>query len=505
MSGKSSTTIRSALDHPVIDADGHWLELQPVFEDYVAEVAGPKLRDRYLQHPLRSYGNAWYSLTPEERQNHRARRPGWWLVPAETRDRAAAMLPALFRERMDDWGIDLALIYPTMGFTLSRFEDEEMRRALVRAYNVMARDMFQPYSDRILPAAVVTLNTPAEAIEETEYAVRTLGMRMAMMNCTIPRRIAADEEWQSDPKKQRVYIDCLAMDSPYDYDPVWAKCVELNVAVTNHTGSMGWPDRSSPTSFVADHLGHFAQSHHYFARGLFLGGVTQRFPGLNFGFLEGGIGWACNLYSDLIGHWQKRNKQYMNQHLNPTNLDRGALRQLFKTYAKNDSLRTHVDAIMECNLDCVEPGISLEELSARDLGYDEFAAVDISGTDDFARLFGRPFYFGCEADDPMTAVAFDKRMKLPLKPILGSDISHFDVPDASEVLEEAWELVDDGLIDEQDFREFTFSNAVQLHGAMNPDFFKGTVVEHAAAHELENGSADAGPVRRTPQSTETIQ
>src|ERR1700683_2736065 len=34
---------------------------------------------------------------------------------------------------------------------------------------------------------------------------------------------------------------------------------------------------------------------------------TRRFPSLKFAFLEGGVGWGCSLYNDLIGHWAKRN------------------------------------------------------------------------------------------------------------------------------------------------------------------------------------------------------
>jgi hypothetical protein len=33
-----------------------------------------------------------------------------------------------------------------------------------------------------------------------------------------------------------------------------------------------------------------------------IGGVTRRFPQLNFGFLEGGVGWAVQLFGDLIEH-----------------------------------------------------------------------------------------------------------------------------------------------------------------------------------------------------------
>jgi len=40
-------------------------------------------------------------------------------------------------------------------------------------------------------------------------------------------------------------------------------------------------------------------------------------------------------------------------------------------------------------------------------------------------------------------------------------------------------------VTEQDFREFTFTNAARLHTANNPDFFTGTVVEQAVADELD--------------------
>jgi hypothetical protein len=58
-----------------------------------------------------------------------------------------------------------------------------------------------------------------------------------------------------------------------------------------------------------------------------------------------------------------------------------------------------------------------------------------------------------------------------------------------EVLPEAFELVEHGLIGEREFREFAFGNAVHLHGDMNPSFFAGTAIEKEAAAEL------AGPFR----------
>ena len=493
MAETSARRVRRGLKHPVIDGDGHWLELQPIFLDYLGEVAGAKSVDRYRALASAYLGYDWYRVTPAERARNRMQRSPWWQLPSNTLDRTAAMVPRLFHERLDDLGIDFALVYPSLGFLLPRMPDDDMRRSIIRAYNVMAADMFRPYGDRMTPAGVCALNTPAEAIEEAEYAVRTLGLKALVMNCTVPRRIEADADWQPDPAKRRVYVDNLGMDSPYDYDPVWAKMVELKVAVTNHNGSMGWPDRSSPTSFVGNHLGHFAQSHHAFARGLFMGGVTQRFPTLKFGFLEGGVGWACNLHADLIGHWKKRNKQALDRNLDPAKLDLGEVRSLMEKYtAGNKRFEGRLDEILARNLHFVHDK-SQAELAERDRHEDEFAHVKIRDVADIDRLFVDNFYFGCEADDPITAWAFDPRMKVRMKAIMGSDVSHFDVPDATEVLEEAWEMVDDGLITEENFREFTFSNIVELHGGMNPDFFKGTVVEQAAQEVLSGSGAAQKP------------
>ena len=50
--GKSAK-VRSDLDHPVIDADGHWTELYPIFYEYVGEVAGAADR-RHVPPTLRA-------------------------------------------------------------------------------------------------------------------------------------------------------------------------------------------------------------------------------------------------------------------------------------------------------------------------------------------------------------------------------------------------------------------------------------------------------------------
>src|SRR5256886_16344450 len=120
---------------------------------------------------------------------------------------------------------------------------------------------------------------------------------------------------------------------------------------------------------------------------------------------------------------------------------------------------------------------------------DELDRLGVRSAEDLRRLFEKRFYFGCEADDPLVALGFDARF-VPfgarLRAIFSSDIGHWDVPDMTEVLEEAYELVEHGLLTEEDFRDFVFTNPVTLWTGMSPDFFKGTVVEQAAAQVLSN-------------------
>ena len=127
---------------------------------------------------------------------------------------------------------------------------------------------------------------------------------------------------------------------------------------------------------------------------------------------------------------------------------------------------------------------------------DDFAACKINRAEDIRDLFTRTFYFGCEADDPINAWGFNTRTNpfgARLKTLFGSDIGHFDVVNMAEVLEEAFELVEDGLITENDFRDFVFANPVRFWGQTNPRFFEGTVVETAAAKLLRDTPAPAAP------------
>jgi hypothetical protein len=245
--------------------------------------------------------------------------------------------------------------------------------------------------------------------------------------------------------------------------------------------------RISPSNFTYNHIGHFAAADEAVCKAIFMGGVTRRFPTLKVAFLEGGVGWACQLYADLIGHWKKRNAKALEE-VNPANLDKKLLRELFEKYEG----KTAAEKLSEWKVVPEGEAAAAAWAAKGPAVIDDYAACKIEKGADVRDLFTRNFYFGCEADDPMNAWGFNRKVNpygARIKMLFGSDIGHFDVPDMKDVLVEAHEMVDDGVISEGDFRDFVFTYAVDFWTGMNPDFFKGTVVENQVAALIKSGAS----------------
>ncbi len=481
----SNTELRKQMNHPIIDADGHWLEFGPLVRERLRKIGGdlavegfssrPKLIDQQL------------SMSVAERRKRRVGQQGFWGLPTKnTRDRATAIMPQLLYERMDELGFDFSVMYPTAGLGLHGIADDETRRVTCRAFNTFSADYFRDFSDRMTPAAVIPMHTPEEAMEELEHVKHQLGLKVVMLGSMIRRQIPALAEEHPKAAGVAAWYDVLGLDSEYDYDPVWAKCVELGFSPTFHSGGRGYGLRVSPSNFCYNHIGHFAAAGEAVCKALFLGGVTRRFPTLKFGFLEGGVGWACQLYVNLIEHWEKRKLDALEE-VKPENLNVDLLRQLAESYGSQEI----VDALKEsaAPLDTAMQPYGVETGGIENL--DDYSACQIEKKQDFHELFAKNFYFGCEADDKMNAVAFNRK-NIPLgsqmNALFGSDIGHFDVTDMAGVLPEAYELVEEGLMDADNFRDFVVTNPVHFLADANPDFFKGTVVEKEATAVLAAGT-----------------
>jgi predicted TIM-barrel fold metal-dependent hydrolase len=472
-----AAAIMQHLNYPVVDCDGHVLEVTPVLVEYIRETAGANYAAAYeASGAYERFSSPWH-ISPEQRRQQWISQSNLWGWPTKnTLDRATATIPGLYAKRMDDLGIDYSILYPSAGLFIINV-DPEVRRDIVRAYNRFVMDLCGPHRDRMTSVAIIPMETPEEAIDHLDYAVKDLGHKVVCLQGSVLRPVPALRDRSQDLGGFGTRVDYFGLDSEYDYDPVWAKCVELKVAATFHSSTPLRAGRSV-TNYTHNHIGTVAQAQEGLAKSLFLGGVTRRFPTLNFGFLECGAAWACSLYADLVGHYDKRNLGAM-QYVDPSQLDVPELMGSFDEYA-DPFTKKHRDKV--------------EGYYRRDFAplpeKDDFWRLEISDPEEIKDLFVSHFYIGCEADDRSVAWAFNTKVNpygSKIRAMFGSDVGHWDVVDVGDVVVEAQELVDDGFITESDFKEFMFWNPVELHAGMNPDFFKDTRIEKDVEIFLRDG------------------
>lgn len=458
--------VRGKIGHPIIDADGHQLECMPMVLSIMSDLAGRSAADRLV-----SGGSTDWPMGTRPTPAGPAVRSFYGLLTENTLDRVTPAFPKLLHSRMDQIGIDFAVLYPTFALLVPVWPEDEVRTAAARAVNMYSAQVFEGYRDRLEPAALIPMVTPDEAVAELDFGVGQLGLKAVMMSAVVPRSVTVD-------RVRSTVIDTVALDSPYDYDVVWAKCRELGVAPVFHGSATGWGTRCSATNYVFNHTGSFAAAQEAAVRSIFLGGVPRRFPELRFAFLEAGVSWAAQLCVDLLSHYAKRNKHAVLQY-DPKRLNMELARQLAADYA-HGPLIGYVEAYLQDLHNAAEaPGLT---------GLDDFAMARIDDPEQIIDIFSRQFFFGCEADDTLSAIAFQKDLLPPglrLNAMLASDLGHFDVPDFGEIVPEAWELVEKGVMSREDFRDFAGGNVARFLSAANPAFFDGTVVSQFAARSGE--------------------
>ena len=110
--------------HPIIDMDGHVVELFQATVPYLREALGPALFTRYIE---REHALLYAGRTPaplSERVRTRVPQRGWWTQHTKvTAERAIPMFPRMLYEQMASFGLDYAVLYPT-----NAFDDLQHRR-----------------------------------------------------------------------------------------------------------------------------------------------------------------------------------------------------------------------------------------------------------------------------------------------------------------------------------------------------------------------------------------
>src|SRR5882724_2790447 len=99
--------LHGSLSHPIIDADGHWVEYLPHMRAEFRRIGGDTAVEA-LDFASRRIPTS-LGMSVAERSRRRIGQEAFWFLPTRnTLDRATAMLPRLMYERLDDLGLDFA-------------------------------------------------------------------------------------------------------------------------------------------------------------------------------------------------------------------------------------------------------------------------------------------------------------------------------------------------------------------------------------------------------------
>ena len=138
----TSEQIRRDAGHPIIDADGHVLEVLEATYPHLREALGAtRFEEWRARGPIARL--AQRPRTTDDRLRTRTPQGAWWgTQTVNVRDRATATLPALLAERSEEIGIDYFVLYPTNTLLTCAEEDPELRQGLCAGFGL------EPNQDR---------------------------------------------------------------------------------------------------------------------------------------------------------------------------------------------------------------------------------------------------------------------------------------------------------------------------------------------------------------------
>ena len=194
--------------------------------------------------------------------------------------RPGGYIPEEHVKDMDIDGIDVSIVYPTVGLLLFGVPDGELLTSVFSMYNDWVSEFCNANLKRLRGIAMLNVDDVQESVKELERCAK-LGFCGAMITVY--------------PPEERSY------DSP-EYEPLWAAAEALEMPLGLHAGT----NRTGPgqefanvetirPAFVAnfDHWARVSIAHMIFS------GVFERYPKLQIGSVEAELSWAPHFLDRL--------------------------------------------------------------------------------------------------------------------------------------------------------------------------------------------------------------
>lgn len=313
----------------IISADSHVMEpadlwtgrLPAALREHAPEVRKNEDRPGYSFHapglPASQVSGAWGAGRSGddlkqhlENAGYESARPSGWDPAERLKDQ-------------DVDGVQAEVLYGTLGMRLFRMTDGELQRAFFGIYNDWLAEFCAYSPNRLHGLGLISLWDVDEGVRELERCAE-LGLKGAMI-------------WGYPPADMPYYHE--------RYDALWAAAQSLKLPLSLHivTG-MGDESRVDFTAAAVRYM-HMIHEVQRSVSQLVLGGVLERFPGVQIVGAECDIAW--------LPHWMQR--------MDHANAKFGALMDVKLSMLPSDYVRRQVwvtfmdDAVGAANLEAIGP------------------------------------------------------------------------------------------------------------------------------------------------------
>ena len=274
--------------YPIISADSHVVEPPDLWTERVE----PNFRPR-APYIVREEGKDWFccdgykmiGLAGGTQPGRRFEDPD----NVTTHDVLENVLPGAYIPEehvkdLDTDGVDMSIVYPTLGLWLYRLSDSNLLNSLFKTYNDWVAEFCKPFPNRLKGIAMLNVDDVEVAVTELERAAN-IGLVGAMITVAP--------------------LDGCAYDSPI-YEPLWTAAQDLEMPLSLHVSSnkkpswdeivnMGLRESLRKPSYGAnlDHWVRVALANMIFS------GVFERFPKLQVGSVEMELSWVPHFLNRL--------------------------------------------------------------------------------------------------------------------------------------------------------------------------------------------------------------
>jgi len=273
----------------VVDCDSHVMEPAGLWQEYLE----PKFRDRAIrieerdgvEHLIIGETSVLSGMLAGLGGAHLDRKD--LFSPGRTYAEGcepASYDPAARVRMLDAWGVDVGVLFPTIGILPFPTEDHALASAYCRAYNRWQADFAAGAPGRVAPIAAINWRDVETAAEELASCVKA-----GFKGLFVPPEIV-DGRRPSDPR----------------FDPIWRLCEDAGIpgclhVIVRFSGSAGgfgaWHE-TKPGPVFTFGLGATGQLMPAMAA-MVTDGLFDRFPRLKIVSVEAGCGYAAYLMDRL--------------------------------------------------------------------------------------------------------------------------------------------------------------------------------------------------------------